>query len=481
MDVQSAARALNLTQQSVRRAAREGRLESRGEGRGREFLVVREEPAQQALLVEAQTPSWKPQRFESADGTYHSEVDTVRRVVVAYIPFLKKPLRVPFDLDSWLHLAYSSDGENMTVKEMARKFGVNPKVMRGYLRARGLEHASLPIPDHEMAELTDDDLFQSLDAVRAAKAQARVDAKIVQDLKRKASIAEDLETWYQEAAEALAEPLQLVVVRKATARQVRRDEPVSWIVPESDTHIDAMGNDGQGYEYQREQVRKARAVLIDRAQALGPVKAWYKWVGSDLANSDNKQGKTTSTRNQQYDSLPSGKRVRALVEAEFEALETYLATGAPLVLSKVKGNHDWMFSDWLFEVVRARYEDHPKVSFIEDIEGRCYVRVGSALCIFAHGHIGRLTEATLREMAVVEAPHLLAGATRVHVLRGDKHTRRQIDSNGGSGQDVGVAAMSPQSQWSAEMGFISGRRLHALGITEDGEMPFDITATAEAY
>jgi hypothetical protein len=83
-------------------------------------------------------------------------------------------------------------------------------------------------------------------------------------------------------------------------------------------------------------------------------------------------------------------------------------------------------------------------------------------------------------MAMTEAPVLLAktmtGLGKVHVLRGDKHTRRQIDSRGGAGQDVGVCAMSPQTEWANEMGFTYQPRLHAFAISQVGNMPFDITS-----
>lgn len=480
MDIQSAARALGITVQSVRRAAREDRVESRGKQLNREFFIEQEESMQQALPVAAGAPSYKPERYQNAKGRYHSELDEDARVVIAYIPFLARPIRVSFEIDAQIHRAYSSDGENMTVKEMARKFGFKPDTLRGYLRARGIEHASLVWPEHEMADLSDDELLESAEAIRAAKITAELERRAVADLKRKAKVADNLEAWFKDVAVALASPLEVTVSRPAEVERTVSAEAISWIVPETDTHIDAMdGITGEGYLHQRELVRSARASLIDRALRLGPVAGWYKWVGSDLANSDNKQG-TTTRGTAQFDSLPSGMRVRALVEAEVEAIQTYLCLGAPVTLIKVNGNHDWMFTDWLFEAMRMRYEDHPYVNFAEGVEGRVYQVIGKALCIFAHGHVKRLNEATLRELAMVEVPHLLAqNPTHIHVIRGDKHTRRHIDSNGGSGQDIGVAAMSPASQWSAEMGYLSARRLHALGITADGEMPFDFTATPE--
>jgi len=484
MDPESAARHFGVKKKSLRKREERGDLESNGKrGKGRMYFVPGF-PAQ--LPLEPAEPSWKPASFESTKGKYYSEIDDTKRLVIAYIPFMARPLRVPFEVDAHLHRAYSSDGENMTVKELARKFGFQEKSLRGYLRARGIEHASLVWPEHEMAELSDEELLESAEAIRAAKITAELDRRDVRELKRKAAIGECVEAWLKEAGKAFNEALTVRVEDREFPAPQRPGEPAfDWIVPETDTHIDCMGVEGEDYEHQRELVREHRARLIDRCIVSGNIRAWHKWVGSDLSDGDGKQGKTTSLRVQQFQTLPSSKRVRGIVEAEIEACETYLATGHPLYLYKVNGNHDWWSTDWLYELLRHRYANDERVIFGEDcgvqVGGRVYAPVGdSALLIFAHGQVGRLNEHTLREMAMTEAPGLLArvmdAGGRVHVLRGDKHTRRHIDSRGGAGQDVGVAAMSPQTEWASEMGFTYQPRLHAFAISSAGNMPFDITS-----
>jgi len=481
MDPETAARYFNFKKKTLRKWEARGLITSNGLRGDARLYNVPDAPAQQSLP--ATEPSYKPQRFESAKGKYYSEVDESRRVVVAYIPFLAKPLRVDFEVDAQLHRAYSSDGENMTVKQLARKFGYQEKILRGYLRARGLEHASLVWPEHEMAELSDADLLESAEAIRAARITAKMDQKDVEELKRKAAIADSVEAWLKEAGKAFNETLE-VTVNAPFVQYHPGIQTYDWIVPETDTHIDCMGVEGRDFDHQLSLVRENRARLINRCTGLGYVNAWHKWVGSDLSDGDGKQGKTTSLRVQQFQTLPSSTRVRGIVQAEIEACETYLATGRPLYLYKVNGNHDWWSTDWLYELLRNRYADDDRVIFGEDVGvqtgGRVYTNIGNSLCIFAHGQVGRLNEQTLREMAMTEAPVLLAktmtGLGKVHVLRGDKHTRRQIDSRGGAGQDVGVCAMSPQTEWANEMGFTYQPRLHAFAISQVGNMPFDITS-----
>jgi len=483
MDPETAARYFGVKKKTLRKWEARGMIESNGL-RGDARLYYVSGAHVQPLLTVAE-PSYKPQRFESAKGKYYSEVDESRRVVVAYIPFLAKPLRVDFEVDAQLHRAYSSDGENMTVKQMARKFGYSEKTLRGYLRARGLEHASLVWPEHEMAELSDAELLESAEAIRAAKITAKMDQKDVEELKRKAAIADSVESWLKEAGKAFNETLRVrVVPTEIPTWPDEHGQWFDWIVPETDTHIDCMGVEGRDFDHQLSLVREHRDRLIQRCSLSGNVNAWHKWVGSDLSDGDGKQGKTTSLRVQQFQTLPSSTRVRGIVQAEIEACETYLATGRPLYLYKVNGNHDWWSTDWLYELLRNRYADDDRVIFGEDVGvqtgGRVYTNIGNSLCIFAHGQVGRLNEQTLREMAMTEAPVLLAktmtGLGKVHVLRGDKHTRRQIDSRGGAGQDVGVCAMSPQTEWANEMGFTYQPRLHAFAISQSGNMPFDITS-----
>ena len=480
LDAASAARALGIKKKSLAKRVERGMLRDNGsKGKARLFFV--EESAQGTLALPAS--DWKPERFSEAKGRYYSEVDSSRQVVIAYIPFLSKPLRVPFEVDAQLHRAYSTDGENMTVKQMARKFGYQAKVLRGYLRARGLEHASLVWPEHEMAVLSDEDLLESAEAIRAARITARMDQKDIQELKRKAAIADSVESWLKEAGKAFEKTLNITVSTEEVPWSCGVPS-YDWIVPETDTHIDCMGVEGRDFDHQLSLVRENRNRLIDRCSYSGNINAWHKWVGSDLSDGDGKQGKTTSLRVQQFQTLPSSKRVRGIVQAEIEACESYLATGRPLYLYKVNGNHDWWSTDWLYELLRHRYLEDDRVFFGEDVGvqtgGRSYTLIGRSLCIFAHGQVGRLNEQVLREMAMTEAPALLADAMaaggKVHVLRGDKHTRRQIDSKGGAGQDVGVAAMSPQTEWANEMGFTYQPRLHAFSISPSGNMPYDITS-----
>lgn len=472
LDAASAARALGIKKKSLSKRVERGMLEDNGKkGKARLFYV----PLSPQLTLPTPAPAPRVEPTPTADGRYYSEIDSDRQIVIAYIPFLKAPLRVSFDDDAAIHRAYSSDGENMTVKQMARKFAFNEKILRGYLRARGLQHASLVWPEHEMATMTDTELLESAEAIRAAKVQAQLDKKDVHDLKRKAALADNLEGWFEKVGKAFESELKVQIYAQVPADTVTGD-PLAWIVPETDTHIDAMGVSGASYEDQRELVRQHRRRLIQRCQDIGPVSAWHKWVGSDLADGDNKQG-TTTKGTPQVQTLPKPQIVPGIVTAELEACETYLSTGAPLHLYKVNGNHDWYTTDWLWALLQQRYANHPRVWFCKHhAGGRSYARVGGSLCIFAHGHVSRLKESVLREMALTEAADLLAAVQKIHVLRGDKHTRRQIDSAGGSGQDVGVAAMSPQTPWSEEQGYIYSPRLHAFGITASGGMAFDITS-----
>lgn len=460
-----AASALGINERSVDRRVYRGSMERRKAADGSwEYLLD---------SAEAKTPVRAPEPASDADERYWSEVDAERRIVIAYIPWLKKPLRVSFEQDAQLFRAYSSDGEGMTQKEMAQHLGWDVKRLRAYLRARGLQHASDPWPEHEMAESTDEELLASAESIRAAKLRREFDKREVAALRREASIGRAVEQWLKEASEAYS-PSVRVAVRCVPA--TREQERIHWIVPETDSHLDAMGSEGEGFEEQVAALRQERERLIARCLRLGEPASWTWWCGSDWGNVDNKAG-TTTRGTPQIQSLPPSAIVPGLTAAAYEACETYLAAGGTLNVVEVPGNHDWMFTQWLFECVFQRFRTSEAAEFHKSVGGRNYLRIGNALVICAHGDVRRLTEPTLREMAFREAPSLLYGARAIHVVRGDKHTRKQGDSAGGSGQDVSLAAMSPQSSWAEEQGYVHRPRLHALGITESGEMVYDIVSS----
>jgi len=463
-----------LKRKSLDKRAERGKIQKRGRGKNSEYLL---EPGAVHVAPRKRGTPAKVGPHSSGRGAYHAELDYDARVIRAHLPFLTDVLCVSFDDDIELFRRYSRDGGNQTIKAIAVDLGLEPNILRGYMRARGLEHASTLWPEHEMASLSDSELLKSAEAVRASNVAKRLREKDAREQAKKAAQFGKLSEYITEVAEATREVLQRSTVPPIDLAPSTCSESVHWIAPETDSHLDATGSNGEGYDHQRKILRETRAKLIARCLRNGSPASWTWWVGSDWGNSDNAQS-TTTKGTPQRDSLPVPMRAAGLVAAAIEAVDTYLSTLGPdgvMYLVRVPGNHDWVAAHWLFECLRIKYESNPKVRLVEDIGGRAYVRLGAALIINAHGHINSLDPRTLRNMAFCEVPDMLAGARRIHVIRGDKHTAQNVDSKGGSGKDIGLAAMSPQSTWASER-FIHQPRLHALGVTECGAMPYDITA-----
>lgn len=149
-------------------------------------------------------------------------------------------------------------------------------------------------------------------------------------------------------------------------------------------------------------------------------------VGSDFYHCDTIGGTTTRGTPQDLD----GTTVQIMVEGNRLMIEfiDILRQVADVELILAAGNHDYILSHQLLEVLGAHYRNTPGVVVTKCYQFRQYTMYGNTLIGFTHGDETKLTE--LPGLMSKEAKHLWAEAEHHAVFTGHLHHEMVKDING---------------------------------------------------
>jgi hypothetical protein len=424
--------------------------------------------AQSQKFVEKSAKPHTPTKVSSyLDSRYYSEVDEKNQRVICFLPWLKSAFTISFEEDRILHSAYSRDGANLTIKELAQKLGWPPKITAGILRARSLTHASEPLPSWEIAAMDDDEVLESLEAQRLHRLRVEADRRHVQDLKKDWKDRQAFSTWLREFMFDCPPSGDAVVQKCAPRALATRYHVVDAM---TDVHVEALGVDGRGWRQTADLVREHTKAVVTAALRCGDVSRVVLMLGSDWFDADNMRG-TTTNGTQMTASMPRHQVPAHGWRLFRERVEAWRRVAAEVVIAIIPGNHDHYVSWFMAELCRTAYADAKDVTISEPLHdsGRVYLRLGATLVGLCHGHTMKAKD--LPAAMLAEAPHdLIHGSRRRIWVKGHTHV---YDSTAVVGTEVTTApALTPSSQWAVTNFGGSDRATLAMFLSEDASELF---------
>lgn len=297
------------------------------------------------------------------DYKYWSEVDEENDVVVAFMPMLKRPLRVPKDIDAQIHRAYSYDGSGMRIREIANQLRWRPFVMQGYLRARGLTHASHIWPDWEIDQKNIDDLVEDALVAKAEKAKARAERLEVERIKRDSEIGRNFRSLADHLSQAFSDipPIQVHDLPDIP------DSGFDAYFPMKDLHIGKLPhNAGVRYtlEEQEHRVRESIDITIQKVISRWGVPAcWRLGTGDDQLNSNSSKQETLRGTPQGEKSVGSfHHQAETLMRIKAYQIEACLRAGGRVYDHYIPSNHAPDAEFLIAHYLAAHFKDEPRVT-----------------------------------------------------------------------------------------------------------------------
>lgn len=310
------------------------------------------------------------------------------------------------------------DGQPATVNEIERDFGIPRRILTGLLRKMGITHDREPFTVEELLGKTDEELLD--DAIlqrREAINQKLVTAKweetkrdagkyrsLVHDLpelRRKANLWDNHGQRIQEAVQGALETNDEGWTMPEAENLVTGEYcvPGCLVLPVKDLHLGRYGwspEVGENYDMSIAENILARGLqsLTTRAQRLlkGCPEEIVFVLGHDWFNSDNFQGRTTSTRYaQDNDGTPAEVLLRGYLAAK-EACQFLASRCHRLKVIVVEGNHDRYTADGLRLYLAATFGERglllpstPGIEVTRSMRSRQWTTYGQNLIYSAHG------------------------------------------------------------------------------------------------
>lgn len=271
----------------------------------------------------------------------------------------------------------------------------------------------------------------------------------------------------QRTAEAVLEDIRaecrqiLGSADKPRLRWVPEDERHMLEVTFFDAHLGKLSwEDETGESYDTSiavgRVRGAVLDLLEQASHYRGIEKVLLPLGNDLLQTDgNNDGKTTTsgtyvdTDTRYIRTFRAARRLASWAIRECARL-------APVQVVIVPGNHDALSCFHLGEVIDAEFSGDPRVTVDNTPRPRKYIRYGTTLLGFAHGHAEPHKRYPL--LMPVEAPDLWAATTQREMHVGHFHKSKVTDPvrvDGENGVRVRIlSSLSGVDAWHARSGFV---------------------------
>lgn len=198
--------------------------------------------------------------------------------------------------------------------------------------------------------------------------------------------------------------------------------------------------------------REAITALIERTKPFKPEKALLV-LGHDQINYDNRAGMTEAGTPQSNDTRYQ-KVFDASVDSSIWAIDTCLLEYGQVEVVMVPGNHDYLATFHLGEILKAWYRNVPNVTINNSPNPRKYWEYGVNMLLMTHGNKGKL-ENYDKTMAA-EQPEMWGRTKWREAHTGDKHHRRMIETQGATVRIL--PSLRPPCAWSAENHFVGALR-----------------------
>jgi hypothetical protein len=392
--IDAASFALGITKQSVRRKARKGEIESRGEGVTREFLVVDEQRDNAAHDAQ----------YSSAD-TGHDENDAWHLDEDEYVFRIRDDrFRVPaHQVQQWVSW-YTYEGSGLTQREVCRKTyqehgrDLTRDYLRRILKVLGIDKNSPPFAPHMLDKYDSEELAK----LHFARAQARVETAIrAREPREWKKLARD-EMKARREAERKLENLTGLAETVAERLAVRRVEstkhrPSSDLVKSrqisssglmlsphfTDLHVGKLSARGHSsLEAQHDSIMRRAHHLRDLVQGH-EIDEVHVAFGGDLVHIDNQQAGTTGGTPQDICGTPADIATAAVQIVE-ELVAMWAGVGR-VTVRMVAGNHDQHSTAFLRAFLLRMFEDWQGVDVVPDTAPLQVWTWGQCLVALEHG------------------------------------------------------------------------------------------------
>lgn len=355
---------------------------------------------------------------EVGDTKYHSEVDKDEGVVIAFMPFLKKGyIRVPLSVDKQIQQAYSDEGSRMTIRELAHNLNWQESIMKGYLKARGVTHASHIWPMWEIESKGEEELIEDWRIAKAERAKARAERLEVERIKRDAEIGRRFRELSTHLSNVEFPPYVPVPLPPLT------EAGFDVYFPMKDLHIGKRPFDSDlnySLAEQEARVKESIEILVERVlETWGVPRRWILVTGDDQLNSNDSQQKTLRGTPQGTNSVGSwDDQATTLLRVKIHQIQACLAAGGMVHDHYIRSNHAPDGEFLLSLVLNSHFRTEDRVMVDSTPNSFKSVRCGSTPVFDCHGH--GLSDADLPAIAARHQPPNTDFAKGV-IFRGHTH------------------------------------------------------------
>jgi hypothetical protein len=192
------------------------------------------------------------------------------------------------------------------------------------------------------------------------------------------------------------------------------------------------------------------------AQRAGKVGTALLVIGGDWFHSDTRHNRTERGDNPLDVDTRQALVWEAVTDSITASVRILAEHAARVRIVVIPGNHDWESSYHLARVLAAYYRNETGVDVVNSPRSRQYVRHGTVLLGFAHGHLVKMDD--LPSLMAMEAPADWAASTERVWHQGHIHkskTMRWIAGDGKHSVQVEhLESLSGTDAWHHEMGFV---------------------------
>jgi len=363
--------------------------------------------------------------------------------------------------------AYSHEGQNASLQELARTFQWSKRTVREILACLGITHSNLPFTDEQLVSTDEDELV--VDMVRGieqrvyVKAQRKMHEEQRELATKAANMREFVRSVFNEASlppppDVCFSPRKgrgLTVVSHATDLHYGKD---GWRL--------AAKEDFYSRDVCKERLLRATGDVMERASLLGEVDRVILGVGADWFHIDSHQNKTTKGTPQDND----GNYRRIFIEGSqlaYEHIEMWRAFAPNIEIVAVRGNHDYYSTMMLVLWLEALYRNTPGVKVHAVDEDRHYLRIGKTLLGLTHGD--GLKDTDLRGLMAYEAKEMWADSEYWMWLTGHFHSQMVSEQYGVLVEHL--PSLAGSDAWHHAHGYVGNRKLLMAHIFDDEHGP----------
>ncbi len=469
-----AARVLGISPRTVRNRFAVGTLERNSEGL---YWVDANEPAprpgvarpkvESAAVPAYERPAVRPDTESGFNSKYVYD-ESRQRYIFSLRSRPGKAFVVAQDIIETVTQAYSRDGGDATINEIARAQGWHRSVVREILRALGKTHDSLPYTDEEISRREEADLIEDGLRLKEQKVYTEVERRSYARLKQLAAEAEHFERFVARRLGEIIATQKLPPIPAVERGPSTERNPFTIFCHPTDLHYGKAGwRDEVGDHYDRDECRRrllaTTQAMLERVALFGAPEKFVIGAGGDWFHIDTDGGTTTRGTPQDAD----GSWARVFFEGSELACEyvEMLRQVAPVQVVFSGGNHDLLSSIMLVAWLGERYKGCTDVEVIRSVQPRQYVEVGQTLVGVAHGDGAK--DAKLPNLMAVEAREAW-GRTRHRIwFSGHIHTAQTNEYFGS--RVIHMPSLAGTDRWHSRQGYVGNRKALSAYVIDHSE------------